>query len=336
MVKLPFHFDALFSQSPLRGSQETILKLAYKNVEEKKYKDAIVFFERIEHSLHDEKAKEMVKENIKVLLDLLKEKEMPKEEPPATQPPISQTPPAMKITVDNISLSGVEMTGSEKALEVFSRLFSKEKQEELEEVLEEAAYEEVKKIEEKLFKEIETKSLEALPPSLETKEEEKLEFPLPPAIQPPLQEKPQEDSPFKPKDNDQEPIKVEQVAPKKKLEKIKPLDLTFNFSNVFYSKFYLKYSEIFNEAAHLVREKRLDEAMEYYKVLLDQKLPETLKLMIQQNVEDLKLAILNTFKYSDTIVKMDESGNLVRVDDNTIRVFETGSAQNDVYFKEES
>ncbi len=85
-----------------------------------------------------------------------------------------------------------------------------------------------------------------------------------------------------------------------------------------------------------MREKKLDEAIDYYKVLLDQKLPETLKLMIQQNVEDLKLAIINTFKYSDTIVRMDESWNLIRVDDNSIRVLETGGNRNDVYFKEES
>lgn len=136
--------------------------------------------------------------------------------------------------------------------------------------------------------------------------------------------------------NNGQPIKVENVAPQKKLQKVSPIQLTYNFQNVFYNKFYLKYSDMFNEAARLVRDKKLDTALEYYNTLLDQRLPETMRLMVEQNVEDLKNTIKNTFKYADTIVEMDESGKLVRLDDiDTVKVFEEKKkGKDDVFFND--
>ncbi|PKL15493.1 MAG: hypothetical protein CVV50_00040, partial [Spirochaetae bacterium HGW-Spirochaetae-6] len=138
-------------------------------------------------------------------------------------------------------------------------------------------------------------------------------------------------------DEDDKPIKVEQVAPKPKIEKVKPLNLTYNFTNVFHNKFYFKYSDMFNEAAQLVRERKLDDAIEYYQVLLDQRLPETMKAMIRQNIGDLQEAIINTFKQADTIVKMDNSGKLHRLDSmSSVRVLDDGRSGNkdDIFFKE--
>ncbi|HCL57359.1 MAG TPA: hypothetical protein DHW82_10185 [Spirochaetia bacterium] len=135
-----------------------------------------------------------------------------------------------------------------------------------------------------------------------------------------------------------EPKKEEIKAPPEKfVEKVKPVQLTYNFNNVFFNKYYLKYSDMFNEAAVLVRERRLDDAIEYYKVILDQKLPETMKMMIQKNIEDLKETILNTFKASNTIVRMNSSGNLVTTDDSqTIKIIDSGNNnRNDIFFKED-
>lgn len=136
--------------------------------------------------------------------------------------------------------------------------------------------------------------------------------------------------------NTGQPLQVQNVAPQQKIQKVNQFNLTYNFQNVFYNKFYLRYSSMFNEAARLVREKKLDEAIDYYEVLLQQKLPETMRLMVQQNVADLKNTIVNTFKHADTIVQMDESGKLVRLDDiDTIRVFEEkAKGKNDVFFDE--
>ncbi len=137
--------------------------------------------------------------------------------------------------------------------------------------------------------------------------------------------------------NNDEPIKVQQVAPTKKIEKIKPLNLTYNFTNVFHNKFYVQHSNMFNEAARLVSERKLDDAIDYYKVLLDQKLPETMKIMIKQNIKDLELSIINTFKYANTIVDMDESGRLTSLDSDsdTVKIIEQQDyKKDDVYFKE--
>lgn len=146
----------------------------------------------------------------------------------------------------------------------------------------------------------------------------------------------QENPFFKEGEGNQEPIKVEQVKSKPKIEKTPNINLTYNFSNIFHNRFYLKYEEMFNEAAKLVKDKKLDEAIDYYNVLLDQKLPETMKMMIQQNINDLRTTILNTFRQSNTIVKLDESGRPVVMDSDTVHVFEQKSGTDDVYFKEES
>jgi D-alanine-D-alanine ligase-like ATP-grasp enzyme len=86
----------------------------------------------------------------------------------------------------------------------------------------------------------------------------------------------------------------------------------------------------------LVADKKLDEALEYYYVVLDQNIPSALKLMIKQNIEDIEQTIANTFRYSDTIVRLKESGEVsklrvvdeIEYEDNKVR-------SKEIVFKEE-
>lgn len=135
---------------------------------------------------------------------------------------------------------------------------------------------------------------------------------------------------------DSEPIKIQQVGATKKIKKLKAVSLTYDFSNMFHNKYYFKFEDMFKEAGRLVNAKKLDEAIDIYNVLLDQKLPETMKMMIKQNVIDLKESIINTFKYSNTFFKVDESGNAVAVGEteDSISVISQDHSKNDVYFKE--
>ncbi len=103
--------------------------------------------------------------------------------------------------------------------------------------------------------------------------------------------------------------KASREAEKKK----KPLKLTFDFKDMFHNKSYLKYREILNEAAQLVSEKKLDEALDYYNVILDQDIPKAFKLMIKQNIADITQTIIETFKRSDTIVNVKSSGEITRL-----------------------
>lgn len=96
-------------------------------------------------------------------------------------------------------------------------------------------------------------------------------------------------------------------------KKKKPLKLTFDFKDMFHNKSYLKYREILNEAAQLVSEKKLDEALDYYNVILDQDIPKAFKLMIKQNIADITQTIIETFKRSDTIVNVKSSGEVTRL-----------------------
>ncbi len=92
-----------------------------------------------------------------------------------------------------------------------------------------------------------------------------------------------------------------------------PIRLTYDFRNIFNNKYYRKYRDMLNEAATLVAEKKLDEALEYYHVISDQNIPQSFKLMIQQNIKDIEETISDTFRYSDTIVKVDDAGEISRV-----------------------
>ncbi len=92
-----------------------------------------------------------------------------------------------------------------------------------------------------------------------------------------------------------------------------PIRLTYDFRNLFHNKYYRKYRDMLNEAATLVAEKKLDEALEYYYVIRDQNIPQSFRLMIQQNINDIEETIADTFRYSDTIVKVDEAGEISRV-----------------------
>jgi hypothetical protein len=120
------------------------------------------------------------------------------------------------------------------------------------------------------------------------------------------------------------------------VEKVNPISLTYKFTTIFHNKFYVKYADMFNEAARLVRERQLDEAIDYYKVLLDQRLPETMKMMIRQNIHDLEQTIMNTFKYGATIVDLDKAGKPRQVETDSIKIIEREPQRNDVYFEEES
>ncbi|MDH4128532.1 MAG: hypothetical protein OEV44_07265, partial [Spirochaetota bacterium] len=99
--------------------------------------------------------------------------------------------------------------------------------------------------------------------------------------------------------------------PRKSLKK--PIQLTYDFRNLFSNKYYRKYRDMLNEAAFLVADKKLDEALEYYYVIQDQNIPKSFKMMIQANIRDIEETISDTFRYSDTIVKVDESGEVSRV-----------------------
>ena len=93
----------------------------------------------------------------------------------------------------------------------------------------------------------------------------------------------------------------------------KPIRLTYDFKTMFRNPYYIKYKAMLNEAATLVSEKRLDEALEYYYTIIDQNIPQAFKLMITQNIDDIHRTIVETFKFSDTIVKMEDSGNVKRL-----------------------
>ncbi len=116
------------------------------------------------------------------------------------------------------------------------------------------------------------------------------------------------------KDRLNEPEKQTKPKPEYYNRSLKnPVILSYDFRSLFKTKFYLKYKDILNEAAMLVANKKLDEALEYYYVILDQNIPSALKLMIKQNIEDIEQTITNTFRYSDTIVKLKESGEVSRL-----------------------
>ena len=91
--------------------------------------------------------------------------------------------------------------------------------------------------------------------------------------------------------------------------------LSFSFKNLFNNKTYIKYREILNKAAILVAEKRLDEALDYYYTIRDQNIPNVFKMMVQQNIDDIEETIMRTFQYSDTIVKVKDSGRAIRLRD---------------------
>jgi len=92
-----------------------------------------------------------------------------------------------------------------------------------------------------------------------------------------------------------------------------PVRLTYDFRNLFHSKYYWKYRDMLNHAATLVAEKKLDEALEYYYVIQDQNIPSSFRLMIQQNIRDIEQTITDTFRFSDTIVKMNDTGEVSRI-----------------------
>lgn len=102
--------------------------------------------------------------------------------------------------------------------------------------------------------------------------------------------------------------------PKKPKRSLKePIQLTYDFTNLFQNRYYRKYRDMLNEAATLVAEKKLDEALEFYYVIQDQNIPHSFKIMIQQNIRDIEETIADTFRFSDTIVKVGEAGDVSRV-----------------------
>lgn len=115
------------------------------------------------------------------------------------------------------------------------------------------------------------------------------------------------------KEDEKEEIDLPLDLPKKEKKKPNILKLTYDFRELFHNKTYQKYREILNEAAQLVSEKKLDEALEYYNVILEQNIPRAFKYMIQQNVKDITNTIIETFKRSDTIVNVKESGEIKRL-----------------------
>jgi hypothetical protein len=100
--------------------------------------------------------------------------------------------------------------------------------------------------------------------------------------------------------------------PKKPPKRVR---LSFSFRNLFNNKTYIKYKEILNTAAILVAEKKLDEALDYYYTIRDQNIPNVFKMMVQQNIDDIEETIMRTFQYSDTIVKVKDSGRAIRLRD---------------------
>jgi hypothetical protein len=109
-----------------------------------------------------------------------------------------------------------------------------------------------------------------------------------------------------------DPDKKKKKPPKKPPKRVR---LSYSFRNLFNNKTYLKYKEILNRAAILVAEKRLDEALDYYYTIRDQNIPNVFKMMVQQNIDDIEQTIMNTFQYSDTIVKVKDSGRAIRLRD---------------------
>ncbi len=136
-------------------------------------------------------------------------------------------------------------------------------------------------------------------------------------------ERPPEDE-----EEDEEVFDVPEELHKEK-KKIEPLKLTFNFKDMFHNKTYLKYRDILNEAAQLVSEKKLDQALEYYRVILDQNIPKAFKLMIQQNIDDITKTIIDTFKRSDTIVNVKSSGEITRIKTKYIKEKEEEEESNE-------
>lgn len=106
--------------------------------------------------------------------------------------------------------------------------------------------------------------------------------------------------------------KKRKKPPKKPPKRVR---LSFSFRNLFNNKVYIKYKEILNRAAILVAEKKLDEALDYYYTIRDQNIPNVFKMMVQQNIDDIEETIMNTFQYSDTIVKLKDSGRAIRLRD---------------------
>ena len=100
---------------------------------------------------------------------------------------------------------------------------------------------------------------------------------------------------------------------RKKKQKHKQVRLSYNFRYLFNNKTYRKYKTILNEAAQLVAEQKLDEALEYYYVVRDQNIPEAFKMMIQQNIDHIISTMVETFQFSDTIVRVKDSGEVVRL-----------------------
>ncbi len=95
--------------------------------------------------------------------------------------------------------------------------------------------------------------------------------------------------------------------------KRKPVRLTYDFKTMFRNPYYRKYRDMLNEAATLVSEKRLDEALEYYYVIEAQNIPEAFRMMIRKNIDDIHRTIVETFRYSDTIVKVEDSGHVKKL-----------------------
>ncbi len=106
--------------------------------------------------------------------------------------------------------------------------------------------------------------------------------------------------------------KKKKKPPKKPPKRVR---LSYSFRNLFNNKTYIKYKEILNRAAILVAEKRLDEALDYYYTIRDQNIPNVFKMMVQQNIDDIEDTIMRTFQYSDTIVKVKDSGRAIRLKD---------------------
>lgn len=131
-----------------------------------------------------------------------------------------------------------------------------------------------------------------------------------------------------------------QKPPKKPPKRVR---LSFSFRNLFTNKIYNKYKDILNKAAILVAERRLDEALDYYYTIRDQNIPNVFKMMIQQNIDDIEQTIIQTFQYSDTIVKLKDTGKAIRLRDiseferqeiDIIRK-ERMERQEELFFKEE-
>ncbi len=106
--------------------------------------------------------------------------------------------------------------------------------------------------------------------------------------------------------------KKKRKPPKKMPKRVR---LSYSFRNLFNNKTYIRYKEILNRAAILVAERRLDDALDYYYTIRDQNIPNVFRMMIQQNIDDIEDTIMRTFQFSDTIVKVKDSGRAIRLKD---------------------